>query len=183
MKFVQGLLSEHANKQAVIQGIEDYEHAFQKFVDAHETYLRFQCDEGMRHVANESYKTEKKWKLLLEVELSTRKFKVKHHTKGISKSVHKSHRLSKTGRRSSGSSLSSVREKQRLFEEACLKVEALEQRQTLGRQLEEREDEFKKRELEIPVFRCHRCNGSHMVSTSLYFASFITYLWTILWTS
>ena len=148
LKFVQGLLSEHASEQEVIQDIEDYERAFHKFVDAHETYLRFEDDEGMRHVANESYDMEKECKFLLEVDLSTWKFKMKHDTKGMSKSSHKSRRSSKTGR-SSGSSSSSVREKRRLFEEARLKVEALEQRQTLERRLEEEEAEFKKRELEI----------------------------------
>ena len=42
-----------------------------------------------------------------------------------------------------------MREKRRLLEEAQLKVEALEQRQSLERRLEEEEAEFHKRELEI----------------------------------
>lgn len=35
------------SKQGVIQGVEDYERAFHKFVDAHDTYLRFEDDEEM----------------------------------------------------------------------------------------------------------------------------------------
>ena len=148
LKFVLGLLSEHASEQEVIEGVEDYERAFHKFVDAHETYLRFEDDEGMRNVANESYENEKECKFRFEVELSTWKFRAKNDTKGRSKSVHKSCRSSKTGK-SSRTSSSSVREKRRLLEEARLKVEALEQRQSLERRLEEEEAEFKKRELEI----------------------------------
>ena len=148
LKFVPGLLSENASEQEVIEGVEDYERAFHKFVDAHETYLRFEDDEGMRKVANESYENEKECKFRLEVELSTWKFRAKNDTKGRSKSVHKSCRSSKTGK-SSRTSSSSVREKQRLLEEARLKVEALEQRQSLECRLEEEEAEFKKRELEI----------------------------------
>ena len=42
--------------EEVIQNVECYECAFQKFVDAHETYLRFEVNEGMIRVANESEK-------------------------------------------------------------------------------------------------------------------------------
>ena len=70
---------------------------------------------------------------------------MKSATKAMSKSDHKSRRSSKTGR---SSITSSVREKRRILEEARLKVEALEQKQSLERRLEE-EAEFKKRELEI----------------------------------
>ena len=68
LKFVQGLLSEHANEQEVIQAIEDYEGVFRKFVYVHETYLRFEDDKGMRNVPNQSYEKEKECKFLLEVE-------------------------------------------------------------------------------------------------------------------
>ena len=75
-------------------------------------------------------------------------FNVKHDTEGMLKSVHKSRRSSKTGKSSHFSS-STVREKRRLLEEARLKVEALEQRQSLECRFEKEEAEFKKRELKI----------------------------------
>lgn len=135
------------NKEEIIQGVEDYERAFHKFVDAHKTYLSFEDDEGMIDVANESYDKENEEKFLFDVELNTWALKVKHDTKGMSKSVHKLPRLSKT-RKGSRSSASSVREKRRIFEEARLKVEALEQKQSLEHRLE-KEAEFKKIKLEI----------------------------------
>ena len=67
LKFFQGLLSEHTSKQGVIQGVIDYKGAFHKFVDAHQTYLRFEDDEEMRNVANESYEKEKKCKFLFDL--------------------------------------------------------------------------------------------------------------------
>ena len=146
LNFVQILLSEGASVEEVIQNVECYERAFRKFVDAHETYLRFEVNEGMINVANESYEKEKENKFLLDVELSTWKSKMKGATKAMSKSDHKSRRSSKTGR---SSITSSVREKRRILEEARLRVEALEQKQSLERLLEEEEAEFKKRELEI----------------------------------
>ena len=73
---------------------------------------------------------------------------MKHDTEGMLKSVHKSRRSSKTGK-SSHLSSSTVREKRRLLEEARLKVEALEQRQSLECRFEKEEAEFKKRELKI----------------------------------
>jgi len=148
LKFVQGLLSEHASEHEVMKGVEDYERAFHKFVDSHETYLSFEDNERMRTMANESYENEKECKFRLEVELSAWKYKAKNDTKGRSKSDRKSHRSSKTWK-SSRTSSSSVREKRRLLEEARLKVEALEQRQSLEHRLEEEEAEFQKRELEI----------------------------------
>ena len=148
LKFVQGLLSEHASEHEVMKGVEDYERAFHKFVDSHEIYLSFEDNERMRTIANESYENEKECKFRLEVELSAWKYKAKNDTKGRSKSDRKSHRSSKTGK-SSRTSSSSVREKRRSLEEARLKVEALEQRQSLERRLEEEEAEFQKRELEI----------------------------------
>ena len=54
-------------EQGVIQGVVDYEGTFDKFVDAHETYLRFEDDEEMRNVANESYKKEKECKFLFNL--------------------------------------------------------------------------------------------------------------------
>ena len=146
LTFVQSLLSEGASVEEVIQNVECYERAFRKFVDAHETYLRFEVNEGMINVANESYEKEKENKFLLDVELSTWKSKMKSATKAMSKSDHKSRRSSKTGRSSISSS---VREKRRILEEARLRVEALEQKQSLERLLEEEEAEFKKRELKI----------------------------------
>ena len=147
LNFVQSLLSEGAGVEEVIQSVECYERAFRKFVDAHETYLRLEVNEGMINVANESYEKEKENKFLLDVELSTWKSKMKSATKAMSKSDQpKSHRSSKTGR---SSITSSVREKRRLLEEARLRVAALEQKQSLERLLEEEEAEFKKRELEI----------------------------------
>ena len=71
---------------------------------------------------------------------------MKSATKAMLKSDHKSHRSSKTGR---SSITSSVREKRRILKEAWLRVEALEQKQSLERLLEGEEAEFKKRELEI----------------------------------
>ena len=148
LKFVQGLLSEHASEHKVMKGVEDFKRAFHKFVDSHETFFSFEDNDGMRTVANESYENEKECKFRLEVELSAWKYKAKNDTKGGSKSSHKSHWSSKTGK-SSRTSSSSVRENRRLLEEARLKVEALEQRQSLGRRLEKEEAEFLKRELEI----------------------------------
>ena len=55
------------SEQGVIQGVIDYEGAFHKFVDAHETYLRFEDDEEMRNVANESYEKEKECKFLFDL--------------------------------------------------------------------------------------------------------------------
>jgi len=54
LKFVQGLLSEHASEHEVMKGVEDYERAFHKFVDSHETYLSFEDNERMRTMANEN---------------------------------------------------------------------------------------------------------------------------------
>ena len=112
LNFVQSLLSEGAGVEEVIQNVECYERAFRKFVDAHETYLRLEVNEGMINVANESYEKEKENKFLLDVELSTWKSKMKSATKAMSKSDQKSHRSSKTGR---SSITSSVREKRRLL--------------------------------------------------------------------
>ena len=78
--------------------MECYERAFRKFVDAYETYLRFEVNEGMINAANESAEKEKEKKFLLEVELSTWNSKMKGATKAMSKLDHKSRRSSKTGR-------------------------------------------------------------------------------------
>ena len=66
----------------------------------------------------------------------------------MSKSDHNSRQSSKTGR---SSITSSVREKCKILEEARLRVEALEQKQSMERLLKEEEEEaeFRKRELEI----------------------------------
>ena len=144
LNFVESLLSEGASVEEVIHNVECYERAFRKFVDAHETYLRFEVNKGMTNVTHESY--EKDNKFLLNVELSTWKSKMKSATKAMSKSDLKSRRLIKTGK---SSITSSVREKHRILEEAWLRVEALEQKQSLERLLEEEEAEFRKRELKI----------------------------------
>ena len=86
--------------EEVIQNVECYERAFRKFVDAHETYLRFKFNEGMINMANESYEKGKENKFLLDVELSTWKSKMKSATKAMSKSDHKSRWSSKTERSS-----------------------------------------------------------------------------------
>ena len=75
LNFVESLLSEGASVEEVIHNVECYERAFRKFVDAHETYLRFEVNKGMTNVAHESY--EKDNKFLLNVELSTWKSKMK----------------------------------------------------------------------------------------------------------
>ena len=146
LNFVQSLLSEGASVEEGIQSVGCYERAFRKFVDAHETYLRFEVNEGMINVANESYEKEKENKFLLDVELSTWKSKMKRATKAMSKSDHKSRRSSKTGK---SFITGSLREKRRILKEARLRVEALEQKQSLERLLEGEEAEFRKRELEI----------------------------------
>jgi len=66
----------------------------------------------MINVANESYDKEKEEKFLFDVELNTWTLKVKHDMKGMSKSVHKLRRLSKTrkGSRSSTSGVTEMRE-------------------------------------------------------------------------
>ena len=120
LNFVQSLLSEGASVEEGIQSVGCYERAFRKFIDAHESYLRFEVNEGMINVANESYEKEKENKFLLDVELSTWKSKMKRATKAMSKSDHKSRRSSKTGK---SSITSSVREKLRILEEARLRVE------------------------------------------------------------
>lgn len=147
LKFVQRLISEHASEE-VIQGVDDYESALHRFVDAHETYLKFEDNEEMVNTANESYEKEKENTFLLDVELNMWKLKMKHNTKGMLRSVHKSRRSRKTGR-SSNSSRSSVRDKRRILEEAQLKVEVLERKQSLERRLEEEKVDFKRRELKI----------------------------------
>ena len=45
--------------EEVIQNVECYERACRKFVDAHETYLRFEVNKGMINVANKSQEKEK----------------------------------------------------------------------------------------------------------------------------
>ena len=85
LNFVQSLLSKGASVEEVIQNVECYERAFRKFVDAHKTYLRFEDNEGMINVANESYEKEKENKFLFNVELSTWKSKMKSASKAMSK--------------------------------------------------------------------------------------------------
>jgi len=90
LRFLQRLISEHASEGEVIQGVDDYERALRRFVDAHETYLKFEDNEEMVNTLNESYEKEKENKFLFDVELNTWKLKMKHNTKGMLRSVHKS---------------------------------------------------------------------------------------------
>ena len=52
-----------------ISFVDDYESAFHKFVDAHETYFPFEDDEGMVAVAKESYEKEIERKFYQQVEI------------------------------------------------------------------------------------------------------------------
>lgn len=62
----------------MIQDVDDYERVLHKFVDANETYLKFEDDGEMVNTANESYEREKENKLIShDVELNTWKLKVK----------------------------------------------------------------------------------------------------------
>ena len=145
---VRDLIAGGASKEEVFQSVDHYEHAFHKFVDAHEKYLRFEDDEGMVAVAEESYEKEIERKFLLDVDISKWKFQMKHETKEMAKSSRHSRRSTKN-RKSSCSTPSSVKVKQKIVQEARLKIEALEEKQSLERCLEEQEAEFKRREREI----------------------------------
>ena len=110
--------------------------------------MRFEDDEGMVAVAEGSYEKEIERKFLLDVDISKWKFQMKHETKEMAKSSRHSRRSTKNGK-SSCSTPSSVKVKQKIVEEARLKIEALEEKQSLERCLEEQEAEFKRREREI----------------------------------
>ena len=142
------MLAGGAIEEEVLRSVDDYEHASHRFVDAHEKYLRFKDDEGMEAVAKESYEKEIERKFLLDVDISEWKFNMKYETKSNAKSSRYSRRSSKTGE-DSCSTRSSVKEKRRIVVEARLKMEALEEKQSLERRLEEEEVEFKRRELEL----------------------------------
>ena len=75
---------------------------------------------------------------------------MKYETKSNAKSSRYSRRSSKTGE-DSCSTRSSVKEKRKIVVEARLKMEALEEKQSLERRLEEEEVEFKRRELELEL--------------------------------
>ena len=102
----------------------------------------------MEAVAKESYEKEIERKFLLDVDISEWKFNMKYETKSNAKSSRYSRRSNKTGE-DSCSTRSSVKEKRRIVVEARLKMEALEEKQSLERRLEEEEVEFKRRELEL----------------------------------
>ena len=102
----------------------------------------------MEAVAKESYEKEIERKFLLDVDISEWKFNMKYEKKANAKSSRHSRRSSKTGE-DSCSTRSSVKEKRRIVVEARLKMEALEEKQSLERRLEEEEVEFKRRELEF----------------------------------
>ena len=148
LNLVQDLLAGGAIEEEVLRSVDDYEHASHRFVDAHEKYLRFKDDEGMEAVAKESYEKEIERKFLLDVDISEWKFNMKYEKKANAKSSRHSRRSSKTGE-DSCSTCSSVKEKRRIVVEARLKTEALEEKQSLERRLEEEEVEFKRRELEL----------------------------------
>lgn len=103
--------------------MECYECVFWKFVDVYEIYLRFEVNEGMINVVNESYEKEKENKFFFDVELSMWKLKMKSVMKVMLKLDYKLCWLSKIGR---SFIMSSVREKCRIFEEVWLRVEVLE---------------------------------------------------------
>ena len=150
LNLVQDLLAGGAIEEEVLRSVDDYEHASHRFVDAHEKYLRFEDDEGMEAVAKESYEKEIERKFLLDVDISEWKFNMKYETKSNAKSSRYSRRSSKTGE-DSCSTRSSVKEKRKIVVEARLKMEALEEKQSLERRLEEEEVEFKRRELELEL--------------------------------
>ena len=154
LNLVQDLLARGASEEEILRSVDDYEHAFHKFEDAHDKYLRFEDDEEMEAVAKESYWKEIERKFLLDVDMSKWKFNMKYETKENTKSSRHSRRSSKTGK-DSCSTRSSVKEKRRIVEEARLKKEALGAKQSLERRLEEEEVELKRRELELEEERKH----------------------------
>ena len=129
---MRDLIAGGGSKEEIFQSVDHYEHAFHKFVDAHEKYLRFEDDEGMEAVAKESYEKEIERNFLLDVDISKWKFQMKHETKERAKSNRHSRRSTKN-RKSSCSTTSSVK----LVEEARLKIEALEEKQSFERCVEE----------------------------------------------
>ena len=56
-------------KELNISFVDDYESAFHKCLDAHETYFPFEDDEGMVAVAKESYEKEIERKFYQQVEI------------------------------------------------------------------------------------------------------------------
>ena len=64
LNLVQDVLACGASEEEIFRSVDDYEHAFHKFVDAHEKYLQFEDDEEMEAVAKESYKKEIERKFL-----------------------------------------------------------------------------------------------------------------------
>ena len=81
LNLVQDLLAGGASEEEILRSVDDYEHAFHKFVDAHERYLRFEDDEGMVAVAKESYEKEIERKFLLDVDISKWKSNMKYEFK------------------------------------------------------------------------------------------------------
>ena len=70
LNSVRDLIAGGASKEEIFQSVDDYEHAFHKFVDAHERYLRFEGVKGMVALAKESYEKEIERKFLLDVDIS-----------------------------------------------------------------------------------------------------------------
>ena len=62
LNSLRDLIAGGASKEETFQSV----HAFHKFVDAHQKYLRFENDEGMTAVAKESYEKEIERKFLLD---------------------------------------------------------------------------------------------------------------------
>ena len=132
---MRDLIAGAASKEEIFQGMDDYEHAFQKFVDARGKYLRFEADKGMVALAKESHENEVERKFLLDVDISEWKFKIKYHTKERAKASCDLCRSTKN-RKSSCSTPSSVKMKQKIVEEGRLRIEALKEtefRTLLGR--------------------------------------------------
>ena len=70
IEFCQDLITNHASAEEILQSVHDYEHAFHKFVDTHENYLRFEDDEKKVTVTKENYDKEKEHKFSLDVDIS-----------------------------------------------------------------------------------------------------------------
>ena len=136
-KLVHDLMTNNATVAEFDQSLEDYEEAFHKFVDAHDKYMLYEDSGEKRDSMAANYGNERDLKFQTDVKTNE-------------------WRMNKAGTRgtpSVASSLksvsSSVKEKRRLIEEAKIRMHVLEERQRLERLLEEREAEFRRKELEI----------------------------------
>ena len=83
LNLVQDLLAHGASEEEIFRSVDDYEHAFHKFVDAHEKNLRSEDDEEVEAVAKESYEKEIECKFLLDVDISKWKVNMKYEMKAM----------------------------------------------------------------------------------------------------